>query len=362
MQWLAIIAILVLTQQSAKAPQSDGTADLNSTQSAAHARSTRSNPTPSTQSAPVPRQVPAATESQRSTATTNDHAGTSSQGTSDEDRATQRKLISFTGVLAVVGVLQAGIMFLQLLVYRRQAHEMTRQRHETRRQRYIMEEQGQIIVAQLRAMHEQVTEMSVQSGILQESVSVARDAAKAAQDGANAAKESADATRDSVEMFVSKERPWLRITLDDWKAIPHNDETRFIVMTFHLQRFGATDALIVNSYIYGMLTDSIDPSSATGVLGQSITMKTIITSADTAETRMTWVSKREGGWDESPTPQDVDDIYVGEKTVHVWGAINYKDVFGREHWTKFRYRWVLNPFGSNGHWEKCGKPEDNCET
>jgi hypothetical protein len=68
----------------------------------------------------------------------------------------------------------------ELLVYRRQAHEMTRQLHEMRRQRFATEEQGQIIFGQLRAMHEQVTEMSAQTAKLDESIRVARDAAKAA--------------------------------------------------------------------------------------------------------------------------------------------------------------------------------------
>jgi len=191
MKWLAI-GVLVLAQQPMKAPEGKGTAESNSTQSAVHTKRIRSNQPASAQSAPVPKQVPVVTESERSTATANDHTEASSQQTSDEDRATQRKLTWFTGVLAAVGVLQLLVMFLTWLVYRRQAHEMTRTRHEVRRQRYAMEEQGQIIYWQLRAMHEQVTEMSVQSGILQESVNVSRDAVKAAQESANAAKTSSD--------------------------------------------------------------------------------------------------------------------------------------------------------------------------
>jgi len=349
MRWL-IIAVIIFAQQPAKAPEVKR-ADGEAAQVSRQTDRTNSNEQPA-QPAPSP-----SGDNQRFSA-----GPKASTGKASNDADIQGKLVTFTELLVVVGFLQFFALIGQVVIYCRQAKIMARQAHEMKRSRSYMRLQWKAMGVQAGHMEGQLVQMSVQSGILQESVRVARDAAKAAQDGANAAKESADATRDSVEIFVSKERPWLRITLDDWKAIPHNDETRFIVMTFHLQRFGATDALIVNSYIYGMLTDSIDSPSATGVLGQSITMKTIITSADPAETRMTWVSKREGEWDESPTPQDVDDIYAGKKTVHVWGAINYKDVFGREHWTKFRYRWVLNPFGSNGYWEKCGKPEDNRET
>src|SRR5712692_1130147 len=82
---------------------------------------------PAAQSPPVPTQSPVRSESQRSGTTTGTHTQTSSKGTSDEDRSTQRKLTWFTGVLAGVGVLQLLVMFLTWLVYRRQAHEMRRQ-------------------------------------------------------------------------------------------------------------------------------------------------------------------------------------------------------------------------------------------
>jgi hypothetical protein len=167
MQWLVIIAILVLTQQPAKVPQGDGTAESDSAQSAAHAKRTASNPTPSAQSAPVPTQAPA------STATTNDRAGTSSQHTPDEARATQRKLTWFTGVLAVVGVLQLAVMFVTWLVYKRQAREMRRSRHEMRRQRHVMFDQYKAMRGQMAQMEEAarqteelIKQASTQSGLM----------------------------------------------------------------------------------------------------------------------------------------------------------------------------------------------------
>jgi hypothetical protein len=122
MKWL-VLAVLIFTQQPAKAPKSSRAAEPNIANNASQTQKTSGNQQQLAQPAPV---------SHSDTTAVSDQTATGSQKAPDEDRATQRKLIWFTGVLAGVGVLQLLVMFLTWLVYRRQAAIMTRQTDTTR--------------------------------------------------------------------------------------------------------------------------------------------------------------------------------------------------------------------------------------
>lgn len=172
MKWL-IITVIVLAQQPVKAPESKGTTEANHAQSTAGAKKTETNQTQSARSAPSPAQTAVVAEAQRNTAAASNHTTTQSQQTSDEDRATQRKLTWFTGVLAGVGIAQLVVMFLTWLVYKRQAGEMRRSRHEMRRQRHVMYRQYRVMrdqIAQMEAAGKQTAELinqaATQSGLM----------------------------------------------------------------------------------------------------------------------------------------------------------------------------------------------------
>src|SRR5215471_5342791 len=122
MKWL-VLAVLIFAQQPAKAPKSSGAAESKKANSASSTQKTDKN-----QQQPAQAEA----ESHNDAAAARNQTATGSQKVSEEDRATQRKLIWFTGVLAGVGVLQLLVMFLTWLVYRRQATIMTRQTETTR--------------------------------------------------------------------------------------------------------------------------------------------------------------------------------------------------------------------------------------
>jgi hypothetical protein len=151
MKWL-ILAVILIAQQPAKAPEGKRTAESDGAQSGAHTKTGESKQSPSPQPTPGPTQPTVGTENERRGSTAANHLGAGNQQTSDEDRATQRKLTWFTEVLALVGVLQLVIMFFTLRVYTRQAREMRRSRHEMRRQRHVM-------FGQYRAMRDQIAQM-----------------------------------------------------------------------------------------------------------------------------------------------------------------------------------------------------------
>ena len=61
-----------------------------------------------------------------------------------------------------------------------------------------------------------------------------------------------------------------------------------------------------------------------------------------------------------------DNIHKGVSFLHFRGAIQYKDVFGKDRHTTFKYMWKVGaPYADGtpfGYWVECGKKEDNEET
>jgi hypothetical protein len=257
MKWL-VFAIVILAQQPAKAPEGKGTAESNSAQSAAHAKSTKNKQTPSAQSPPASKQTPVVMESQRSSTTATNHTETSSQQTSDEDRATQRKLTWFTGVLAGVGVLQLLVMFLTWLVYKRQAGEMRRSRHEMRRQRHVM-------FGQYKAMRDQIAQMEEagkQTGELIKHAST--QSGLMALAGTHTEKLSQQAVRQSdltQRQFDLANRPW--ISIDVVKAAS-NLEFRengdvLIFFIYQIRNVGHSVAQHISPWIEPIITGVDNP-------------------------------------------------------------------------------------------------------
>jgi hypothetical protein len=260
MKWLAL-AVIILAQQPVKAPEGKGAAESNNAQSAARAKGAEGKQAPSAQSSPVPTQPPVTVEGQRSGTAATDHTGTSGEQTADEDRTTQRKLTWFTGILAVVGVLQAGIMLLQLLVYRRQAHEMKRQRHEMVRQRTELTGQRTAMESQLETMRGQLSQMENSGAQTAELIKHAGGQVTALTDSAQAAKEMAEAARInamnsenaalaatanaraaqlSAQAIVNSERPWMILELTPVGGMPRN-----VYVAFHFWNRGRTPAEVI---------------------------------------------------------------------------------------------------------------------
>src|ERR1700740_2115870 len=111
MKWL-LLAVLIVAQQPAKAPKSSRAVESNNANSASRTQETNGNQQQPAQADP---------ENHRDATAPSNQTATGSQKASEEDHATQRNLIWFTGVLAGVGVLQLLVMFLTWLVYRHQA-------------------------------------------------------------------------------------------------------------------------------------------------------------------------------------------------------------------------------------------------
>jgi hypothetical protein len=336
MKWL-VIAIIVFSQQPTKLPSDKLASEPNSIESAQKTKDAQ--PSEIRVSPPAAPQSPVDAEGHESTPA-NSHTQESNGQTGNEDSSTQGKLMWFTGVLAIVGVLQLIVMFLTWLVYSRQAREMRRQRHEIKRQRHVMFQQWN-------AMREQGSLMEKQTVVLERSVA--------------AAENSADAAKNNIELFINRERAWLRIEVAPLEL--YKDE--ILGVRYQVLHYGPTDAILTNSTASAIVTDSTDISSewesqypfGFGPDPQIIKpTQPPISGSIPIETR-----------DDFSREEESAALREGQRFIHFTGFFEYRDVFGKSRVTRFRFLWSRDRFqfrdgGLRGEWKKHGEPEDNIET
>jgi hypothetical protein len=248
--------------------------------------------------------------------------------TSNDDVEIQRKIEIFTGGLVIVGVLQAGVMFLTWLVYRRQAG--------------IMEQQRATMESQWTTMQGQLAHMRKQTDILDKSVTAAEKSAEAANRG--------------VEIMISKERARLFIEVEPL-SIPDSPSPLFSVK-HRVRIHGSTDAIIIESGGCAAIGDSKDIPNIETFLCLPAVRDEII-SPTSQEHSYTPVLASQGGI--SIGQSDLDDLTKGAKFVHFWGFIRYQDLFGSEYVRRFRKQWQPFP-GIGGCWLDRGSEEENNET
>jgi hypothetical protein len=209
-----------------------------------------------------------------------------------------------------------------------------------------------------------LTEVGRQAATLEEHSEHLSGLVRAANANAEAAKTNAEVASNNLEMFIGKERPWLKIELEPLSLQPPSVGPPFILAHYKLRIYGPTEAFILQSSIYGILTDSDKIEDAKATLGGSVVTESVISPTYVPEDRFVLVMKKSDKWDVSPTQEDIGDVDEGKKFIHIWGYVRYKDRFGREHWTKIRYIWTRNFISRNkysGFWRTSGKPEDNYE-
>jgi len=200
---------------------------------------------------------------------------------------------------------------------------------------------------QWKAMQAQVAEMGKQTGILTTSV--------------EAAKATAEAARDSVEIVISKERA--RLTVEPGQLVfPTGDELVLFSIAYKVKLKGTTDASIVRSEATVLLSDSESPPAKDDGIVLGITIPQWFAKEHSIADHYHPVWKK--GEKLAVTAEDVAGLKDGTKFIHFWGFIDYRDIFGRPHTSKFRYLWKLNEFSfgrvhRSGSWRKHGPDEDN---
>jgi hypothetical protein len=173
---------------------------------------------------------------------------------------------------------------------------------------------------------------------------------------------STEIAKKTLALTVSKERPRIRVEPLTFTALAGPMQE----IKYTVQVFGLTPAYIVESVTIAHLTGSKDdPRSeweASDYIPLPISLNPVSTPPITLEAEVPLYGT---------TQDDLIAIFDGQKFLHFWGFVRYRDsfydVFHKEHVTRFQYIWKvvrLFKFGSNqpqGVWIKHGTPEANYE-
>lgn len=242
--------------------------------------------------------------------------GTQASSSYPDNKASDDRIVKFTGALAVLAFLQFAAMILQYCAMRKQADYMKRG--------------------------------------LRISISSVRVAKKSA----DAAKTSAEAAYQSIEMMVNRERARVRV-----ETVPFDLDSPPVLgvkqVNFKVFSYGQTPAFIHSSGEWVEIDESPEYDRGDHVF-PPIRIPAVF-------------HPSQEGYDTSAllfTSLDeihVDRIYRGKLFIHFQGYIKYRDVFGRDHETRFSYKWVPGlPPGSVGvsvkYWTEVGGKERNYET
>jgi hypothetical protein len=354
--WLVLTLIIPFTQQPTKTPPGKRATEANHAQGVGHPKSTNdnqqtSNAAPMTQPSPVP-------VSKAGIVTPDDETDKGRKHTDDEGLGIQRKLAWFTGALVVVGTLQVVALCGQVYIYCRQAKIMTRQAHEMKRQRGYMRLQWKSMGEQVSEMRRQVIEMASQTEVLKSSVATAEKSAEAANSNANTAKK-------NIEIFISKERARLRVEMKPL-VLPLKPDPAYTV-NFTVCIYGPTAAFITESlcvaYVYPLQVID-DPKLAVKVMFPIHQLPAVIPANSPPLDCYAFLSLNS-----SAEQLLIPEVKARRLFVGIRGFIKYKDVFGTEQVTAFRYVWKyaegmygLGEEQDYGDWVKGGKPEENQET
>jgi hypothetical protein len=239
-------------------------------------------------------------------------------------------------ILVVVAGVTAGFIAWQAWETRRAAEATQRSVEATGRQIGVMERQANAAEIAARA---------------------AQENAMAAREAAEAAKANAQSARDSVEMLISKERARIRVPEPEKLVI---DRGPFPVheVRYKIFCYGTTPAYITEASATARMSDSKQDSRD---LRAPMSLPNVLVPNFEGIAKIALVFERPA----DPVPEAIE---RGELFAHFYGFVKYRDVFGRDHETTFRYLWTvtdLKNFGTTGHfcyWAKYGDETENKET
>lgn len=307
---------------------------------------------------PVASQSPVEAESKMVSAARDNATSTISRQPADENLGIQRKLAWFTGALAVFAFLQLVVMFVQSLIYRGQAREMRRQRHEMRRQRHVMYRQWKVMKNQISQMENsgrqtdelirhaaaQAAALTVAAQAAKENAEAARINAMAAENGALAASINASAAKASADAYAVSERAWIQVVLSKppmlWTE-PGKQTLRGWVAP-NVMNVGRTPAkitkIVVVPYVIRKPLGRIENmppelppepvyrgKGAIGIERNAILAQSMGITPLTAEI----------------PEEDVPEIIKRNRTLYVYGYVNYRDILDNAHETRFcQIYWV----------------------
>lgn len=216
------------------------------------------------------------------------------------------------------------------------------------------------IKQQVGLMDGQLKEMQKQAGLMDRQAHLMVGQLSEMQAAGKQIGEQIELARKNIDLILNKERSHLRVELEKLD-IPADTTYSVITVEYTVKLYGPTLATVVESEVSSTIEDTDSPP--TGPYLSALFIPTIITPSDGPQKARTIV---EGHSDEGAQDiKTIGDVKAGTKFVHCWGYIHYRDVFGRDQWTRFRNVWKYDPWesmGKFGDWRPCGPQEDNSAT
>lgn len=332
---IVLSAVIALAQQPTKTPESRGAAKGKGARVGNQADDGQGNNQPTPQPLAPDNQKPAPTF-QQATSKTNDDAGL------------QGKLVTFTELLVVVGFLQFFALIGQVVIYRRQAKIMAYQASELTRQRVTMGNQlgameGQL--SQMKEAGEQTDKMIKQATI------------------------AAEAAKQSAQALMDGERAWLLVEevgiAEDpiAAAIEQAGDGPVQIGGTWLECTGATFAIVNYGKTPGRIlavdarteigTSREEPPNAKEVYESGAMKNIMVLMIGTNKTNVIeeHIVPQQGTRIEIArfppfnhlTAEKLTRIKNDADFLWVYGIVRYKDVYDRQHETKFCYRYIVPP-------------------
>jgi hypothetical protein len=186
---------------------------------------------------------------------------------------------------------------------------------------------------------------------------------------AEATKKSAQATRDNIRLIIDKERARLRIQPEDFRLITPTEieiigapikmeAIKTHPIRYAVSAYAPTPAFIVEAKVDAML--SPEKGISTRPLDTKMMQKMTIPEIISAQTEL--LPQIALLPNISLSDEQIRKITDNEIFVHLYGFINYKDVFESPWVTRFHLYWQVAEGISketHGEWIKCGPPKDN---
>jgi hypothetical protein len=206
----------------------------------------------------------------------------------------------------------------------------------------------------------QVVVLIRQAGLMGKHAEHLKNLATAANDNALAAKDGAEAANKNIEMFISKERARIVVTLQKLTLVPKSGAA--YTVDYVVSSHGPTPAFITDTRCVAYIlpiTSIASPDAGEAFNFPVYSLPKVISPNSTPQETFAFLYV-----DESNLSQ----IKAGRLFVGMRGFIKYKDVFDRDRQTGFRYVWKYLPHGlyglsgDYGDWEECGTEADNHKT
>ena len=217
-----------------------------------------------------------------------------------------------------------------------------------------------VMQGQMNLMNGQLAEMSQQTASLREYVEETKKISESGLKAANAA-------HDNVELYINKVRARLRVDIKPL-TFPSQTDPAYSTVDFTVSIYGPTDAFITESsctaYFYPwQVIDNPDLADSAMLPIHSLPSVIKANSPPIECFALLNIDASISGNDKVI----IAEIKAKHLAVGIRGWIKFRDVFGRDRETAFRYLWRYNDatYGlcdDFGDWIKRGNPEENRET